>query len=119
MGLIWNTGYHDLKVSARSLLKWIQSRMCSDIGVEITLQVLERFGSVRQENDLLVELHALLFQVLEQSVFWFRVVRLDESETLRSPVGGSDFPTITSKFVFLSFQLRTYAPSNSTKEVSS
>jgi len=58
------------------------------MGVEVERQVPDVLTSIGKERDLLVGLHALAAQHLDQAPFRLGVDLLHEGEALRGPLGG-------------------------------
>ena len=52
------------------------------LGAHVELEVTDGVAAVRQKRDLLVQLHPLRLQDLEQAPFWCGVQRLHEAKAL-------------------------------------
>ena len=72
------------------------------MGAQIALQLARAFLTIREEHELLVVPQALAAEHRGQVPPGLRVVALDEAEAL----GGTDSPTIATKWVCLCCQCR-------------
>jgi hypothetical protein len=65
--------------------------MVTNMRVEVKRQVTDVLATISEERDLLIGLHALGGEDLEQPAFGFGVVGLHEGEARGRPVVGHDF----------------------------